>query len=187
LSKESNSQISPLRPQYIIKILNENIDSNAIISIDVGENAWWFGRNFWMKQNQKVILSGSLASMGFGLPGALAAKLVYPDKQVVCISGDGGFSMVMGDFLTAVKYNLPIKIFVFNNSQLGMIMQEQKIESYPNWQTELHKCDFAEYARSCGGIGIKVTRSVELEDAVKKATAANKPVIVDITTDPKRF
>jgi len=187
LDGEINTESSPLRPQYIIKILNENIDSNAAISLDVGENAWWFGRNFWMKQNQKVILSGSLASMGFGLPGALAAKLVYPDKQVVCITGDGGFAMVMGDFLTAVKYSLPIKVFLFNNSQLGMIMQEQKVENYPNWQTSLHNCDFAEYARNCGGIGIRVTKPEELKDAVKNALAADKPVIVDINTDPRRF
>jgi len=187
LTNEVDAESSPLRPQYILKILNDNIDSNAVISLDVGENAWWFGRNFWMKQTQQIVLSGSLASMGFGLPGALAAKLVYPDRQVVCITGDGGFAMVMGDFLTAVKYNLPVKVILFNNYQLGMIMQEQKVENYPNWQTELCNCDFAEYARNCGGVGIKVTRPEELENAVKKAMAADKPVIVDIDTDPRRF
>jgi pyruvate oxidase len=187
LDVEADAKSVPIRPQYIIKTLNENIDGNAVMSVDVGENAWWFGRNFWMKQDQKVILSGSLASMGFGLPGALAAKLVYPERQVVCITGDGGFSMVMGDFLTAVKYDLPIKVFIFNNSQLGMIMQEQKVENYPNWQTELHNCDFAEYAQICGGMGIKVTKPEQLENAVKKALASEKPVIVDIDTDPRRF
>jgi thiamine pyrophosphate-dependent acetolactate synthase large subunit-like protein/rubredoxin len=187
LAEEVDASVSPLRPQYIIKVLNDNIDNNAVISLDVGENAWWFGRNFWMKQNQQVILSGSLASMGFGLPGALAAKLVYPDKQAVCITGDGGFAMVMGDFLTAVKYNLPIKVFLFNNSQLGMIMQEQKVENFPNWQTELHNCDFAGYAKNCGGVGIRVTKPEELENAVRRALASEKPVIVDINTDPRRF
>jgi thiamine pyrophosphate-dependent acetolactate synthase large subunit-like protein/rubredoxin len=187
LAGEAKADLIPLRPQYIIKMLNEKTDSDAIFSVDVGENAWWFGRNFWMKQNQKVILSGSLASMGFGLPGALAAKLVYPDRQVICITGDGGFAMVMGDFLTAVKYNLPIKVLLFNNSQLGMIMQEQKVENYPNWQTELHNCDFAEYARNCGGIGIRVTKPEELENAIRRALASDKPVIVDINTDPRRF
>ncbi|GAJ21822.1 unnamed protein product, partial [marine sediment metagenome] len=127
LYDEINSSISPIRPQYIIKVLNDNIDENAVISVDVGENAWWFGRNFWMKKGQSVILSGSLASMGFGLPGALAAQLIYPERQVVCITGDGGFSMVMADFMTAVKYNLPVKVFLFNNAQLGMIMQEQMV------------------------------------------------------------
>ncbi|MBM3710188.1 MAG: thiamine pyrophosphate-binding protein, partial [Actinobacteria bacterium] len=138
LLKEADDTKTPLRPQYIIKVLNEKIRDDAVISLDVGENGWWFGRNFWMRKNQKMVMSGYLASMGTGLPGALAAQLVYPERQVICMTGDGGFTMVMGDFLTAVKYNLPVKIFLFNNKQLGMIMQEQKVENYPNWQTDLY-------------------------------------------------
>jgi len=95
--------------------------------------------------------------------------------------------MVMGEFLTAVKYDLPIKIFLFSNKQLGMIMQEQKVENYPNWQTDLYNCDFAGYANICGGEGIKVRDPGELEEAVEKALLLTKPVIVDIDTDPKRF
>jgi pyruvate oxidase len=187
LKKEADPSKTPVRPQYIIKVLNDKISSDAIISLDIGDNGWWFGRNFWMKSTQKMVMSGYLASMGAGLPGAMAAQLAYPDRQVVCITGDGGFTMVMGDFLTAVKYELPIKIFVFNNKQLGMIMQEQKVEKYPNWQTELYDCDFAEYARNCGGVGIKVTSAKELEGAVEKALLLPRPVIVDIDTDPRRF
>ena len=187
LSQEADSSRVPIRPQYIIKVLNEKIDSNAIISLDVGENGWWFGRNFLMKHTQKMMMSGYLASMGTGLPGALAAQLAYPEKQVVCITGDGGFSMVMEDFLTAVKYELPIKVFLFNNRQLGMIMQEQKVENYPNWQTDLYNCDFADYAKNCGGIGISVRDPKELEGAVEEALSLEKPVIVDINTDPRRF
>jgi len=187
LSREADSSRTPIRPQYIIKVLNDKIARDAIISLDVGENGWWFGRNFWMKQTQKMVMSGYLASMGTGLPGAMAAQLAYPEKQVVCITGDGGFSMVMADFLTTVKYQLPVKIFLFNNKQLGMIMQEQKVENYPNWQTDLYNCDFAEYARNCGGIGIKVTSPKKLEDAVDEALSSKQPVIVDIETDPRRF
>ena len=156
LVREADASRTPIRPQYIIKVLNDRISSDAVISLDVGENSWWFGRNFWMKQTQKMVMSGYLASMGAGLPGAMAAQIAYPDKQVVCITGDGGFSMVMGDFLTAVKYALPVKVILFNNKQLGMIMQEQKVENYPNWQTDLYNCDLAEYARNFGGLGIKV-------------------------------
>jgi len=187
LSQEADSSRVPIRPQYIIKVLNEKIDSNAIISLDVGENGWWFGRNFLMKRTQKMVMSGYLASMGTGLPGALAAQLAYPEKQVVCITGDGGFSMVMEDFLTAVKYELPVKVFLFNNRQLGMIMQEQKVENYPNWQTDLYNCDFADYAKNCGGIGISVRDPEELEGAVEEALSLEKPVIVDINTDSRRF
>lgn len=187
LNKEADLLASPIRPQYIIKVLNEKLPADCVISLDIGENGWWFGRNFWMKQSQKMVMSGYLASMGTGLPGAMAAQLAYPGHQVVCITGDGGFSMVMSDFLTVVKNKLPIKIFLFNNHQLGMIMQEQKIENYPRWETELYNCDFAEYARNCGGVGLKVTEAAELPAAVEKALALNEPVIVDIETDPRRF
>jgi thiamine pyrophosphate-dependent acetolactate synthase large subunit-like protein len=95
--------------------------------------------------------------------------------------------MLMADFLTAVKNNLPITVFIFNNKQLGMIMQEQKMEGYANWQTELQDLDFAEYAKQCGGVGITVKTPEELPDAVDKALSINKPVIVDINTDPMRF
>ncbi|MHB1275919.1 MAG: thiamine pyrophosphate-dependent enzyme [Candidatus Humimicrobiaceae bacterium] len=187
LEKEADSSKKPLRPQYIIKVLNENMPIDAVISLDVGENGWWFGRNFWMKKTQKMIMSGYLASMGSGLPGALAAKLVYPEREAVCITGDGGFAMVMGDFLTAVKNDICIKIFIFNNKQLGMIMQEQKVEIYPSWQTDLYNCNFAEYAQNCGGIGIKVEDPEDLPAAVERAFSINRPVIVDIDTDPIRF
>jgi pyruvate oxidase len=167
--------------------LNEKIADDAVISLDVGENCWWFGRNFQMKRTQKMVMSGYLASMGFGLPGAMAAALAYPDRQIVCIAGDGGFSMVMADFLTVLKYQMPVKVFVLNNQSLGMIKQEQKVEGYPIWQTELYNYDYAAFAELSGGIGIKVTEPSELGAAVDKALSAKKPVIVDIDTDPRRF
>jgi pyruvate oxidase/acetolactate synthase-1/2/3 large subunit len=187
LEEEADGTLTPVRPQYIIKVLNEELADNAIITLDTGENGWWFGRNFWMKDTQKMLMSGYLGTMGFGLPAALAAQLVYPDRQVACITGDGGFSMVMADFLTAVKYELPVKLFLMNNHQLAMIMQEQKVENYPNWQTHLHNPNFASYARECGGTGINVKEPEELRSAVSKALNTDGPVLVDITTDPQRF
>jgi len=187
LRREADSSLKPIRPPYIMKVLNEKIAAAAVISLDVGENCWWFGRNFQMKKTQKMVMSGYLASMGFGLPGALAATLAYPDRQIVCITGDGGFSMVMEDFLTALKYQMPVKVFVLNNQSLGMIQQEQKVEGYQRWQTELYNFDFAAFAEHSGGNGIKVTEPSELEAAVDRALSASKPVIVDIDTDPRRF
>ncbi len=187
LQREADASLKPIRPQYIIKVLNEKIAADAVISLDVGENCWWFGRNFQMKQTQKMVMSGYLASMGFGLPGAMAAALAYPDRQIVCIAGDGGFSMLMADFLTALKYGMPVKVFIMNNGRLGMIMQEQKVEGYESWQTELYDFDFADFAEHSGGIGIKVTEPSKLEGAVDKALSADKAVIVDIETDPRRF
>jgi pyruvate oxidase len=128
-----------------------------------------------------------LQSMGFGLPGAMAAALAYPNRQIIGIVGDGGFTQTMGDFLTVLKYQMPIKIFVMNNKSLGMIRQEQKIEGYPDNQTELFDFNFANYAELSGGMGVKVTEPSQLEAAVDKALASKKAAIVDIDTDPKRF
>jgi pyruvate oxidase len=187
LQREADASLKPIRPPYIIKILNNQIANDAIISLDIGENCWWFGRNFQMKKTQKMVMSGLLASMGFGLPGAMAAALAYPERQIVCITGDGGFTQVMGDFLTALKYQMPIKTFIFNNKSLGMIKQEQKVEGYTNAQTELYDFNFADYSKQAGGLGIKVTEPDMLEAAVAKALASNKTAIVDIDTDPRRF
>lgn len=187
LQKEADSTKTPIRPQYIVKVLNEKIADDAIITLDVGDNGWWFGRNFLMKKTQKMIFSGYLGSMAFSLPAAIAAQLIYPERQVICTAGDGGFSMLMPDFMTAVKNELPIKVFIFNNSELAMIRQEQLMENYPNYETKLHSFDFAEYARNCGGVGIKVENPEELEGAVDEALKLDKPVIVDINTDPVRF
>ena len=187
LEKEVDSTMKPIRPQYIMKVLNQKIADDAVISLDVGENCWWFGRNFRMKKSQKMVMSGTLATMGFGLPGAMAAALVYPERQIVCLTGDGGLTMVLGDFLTALKYNLAVKVFVINNKHLAMIMQEQKVEGFEGWQTDLYDYSFADFAEHSGGLGIKVTEPSELEAAVDKALASAKPTIVDIDTDPRRF
>jgi pyruvate oxidase len=187
IEREADSKSKPIRPPYIMKVLTEKVADNAVISLDIGENCWWFGRNFQMKKTQKMVMSGLLGAMGFGLPGAMAAALAYPERQIVCITGDGGFTMVMPDFLTTLKYNLPVKVFVMNNKSLGMIKQEQKVEGYESWQTELHDFSFADYAEHSGGVGIKVTEPNELEAVVEKALSTSKPTIVDIDTDPRRF
>jgi pyruvate oxidase len=187
LSKEADSTSVPIRAPYIMKVLNDKVASDAVFALDVGENCWWFGRNFKMKKTQKMVMSGLLASMGFGLPGALAAALTYPNKQIVCVTGDGGFTQVMGDFATALKYDLPIKVFILNNKSLGMIMQEQKVEGYPSSQTDLYAYDFADFAEHAGGVGIKVKTPDQLEEAVDIALASTKATVVDVDTDPRRF
>ncbi|NLV27147.1 MAG: thiamine pyrophosphate-binding protein [Methanomicrobiales archaeon] len=184
--KEAMDKSVPIRPPYIMKILSQIIPSDAIISIDVGENGWWFGRNFKMS-GQKFIMSGYLATMGFGFPGAIAAKIAYPDKPVFCITGDGGFAMAMGDFVTAVMKKLPMVVVIMNNHELGMIQVEQMVEKYPNFATALHNPDFVMFAKSCNGDGIRVEKPDALAPAITWALKQRCPVIVDIITDPKRF
>jgi len=184
--KEADPNAVPIRPPYIIKMLEETIPEDAVISVDIGENMWWFGRNFRMKR-QKMVISGYLGTMGTGLPGAIAAKVAYPEKTVVCVTGDGGFSQSMADFVTTVKNDFPMVVVVMNNHQLAMIQVEQKMENYPNFGTDLLNPDFADFAELCGGAGIKVGKPKDLKPALIKAIGMNRPVIVDIDTDPKRF
>ena len=184
--QEADPRAVPLRPPYIMKVLSEVVPEDAVISIDVGENGWWFGRNFVMKR-QRFVMSGYLATMGFGLPGAIAAKLAHPEKTVFCITGDGGFSMAMAEMVTAVKYRLPMVVVVLNNHELGMIRVEQQTEHYPNFATALLNPDFAAYGKACGGEGIRVERPEELKPAIERAMGMDLPVIVDVETDPRRF
>jgi pyruvate oxidase len=186
LDAEADGAAVPVRPPYIMKVLSDAVPEDAILSIDVGENGWWFGRNFRMKR-QRFVMSGYLASMGFGLPGAIAAKLAHPEKKVFCITGDGGFAMAMAELVTAVKYNLPMVVVVMNNRELGMIRVEQQMEHYPNFGTDLLNPDFAVYADACGGRGIRVTRPGDLEPAIRKAMALDTVVVVDVETDVRRF
>jgi pyruvate oxidase len=184
--READRLATPLRAPYIMHVLSDVIPEDGIISLDVGENQWWFGRNFRVKR-QRFAMSGYLATMGFGFPGAIAAKLAYPDHQVFCITGDGGFSMAMSDFVTAVKYHLPIIVIVLNNHQLGMIQVEQMMEQYTNFATDLLNPDFAAFARVCGGIGMSVNQPGELGPTVNNAMTMDIPVIIDVDTDPRRF
>ena len=186
IDREADDTSSPLRPPLIMKVLSEMVPEDAVISLDVGDNGWWFGRNFRIKR-QKFVMSGYLGTMGFGLPGAIAAKLAYPDRTVFCITGDGGFQMAMADFVTAVKYKLPMVVVVLNNRQLGMIQVEQRVEGYPNFGTQLLNPDYAAFAESSGGIGFRVRSSDELRPAIERAMRSNRPAIVDVDTDPERF
>jgi pyruvate oxidase len=186
LEKEADPQIIPIRPPYIMKTLSEIIPEDAIISIDVGDNAWWFGRNFIMKK-QRLVMSGYHQAMGFGLPGAIAAKLAFPDKSVFCITGDGGFTMAMMDFITTIKYRLPIIVVILDNKQFAMIQTEQQIEGFPSYGNDLLNPDFARFAEACGGIGYTVKKPQDLLETLQKAMKANCSTIIDIDTDPKRF
>jgi pyruvate oxidase len=185
LDAEADPRAVPIRPPYIMKVLSDTVPEDAVITIDVGENGWWFGRNFRMKR-QRFAMSGYLATMGFGLPAALAAKLAYPQRQVFCITGDGGFAMAMAEVVTAVKYRLPMVILVLNNRELGMIRVEQEMEHYPNFGTGLLNPDFAAYADACGGKGIRVSRPEELEPAIRQAMELDTVVILDVETDARR-
>ena len=128
-------------------------------------------------------MSGYLGSIGFGYPAALGAWAAAPHRPIVAITGDGGFGQYMAELTTAVKYNMPIKHILLNNSQLGKITKEQRADHFEVWQTSLHNPNFAEYAMSCGAFGRRVDQPEELDRALKDLFATNKPGMVEIISD----
>lgn len=172
----------PMQGPQVIRTLQEYVDDDAILSVDVGNVTTWTTRFFQMT-NQRFIVSSWLATMGCGLPGALAAKLSNPEKQVVAVCGDGGFSMVMHDFLTAVQYDLPITVIILNNKKIGMIQFEQEELGNIPYQIPLQDMDYAAFAKACGGDGYLATNETELSQALKAAKQSTKPVIIDASIE----
>ena len=129
--------------------------------------------------------SGLLATMGNGLPYSVAAAIAYPGRQVVCLTGDGGFTMIMGEMLTMVKYKLPVKVIVIKNNVLGQIKWEQMVfEGNPEFGVELQPLDFAMYARACGAAGFSVDDPAKVEEVLAQAFAQSGPAVVEAVVDP---
>lgn len=183
LSEQEHQTDIPIKPQAVIRALQQVTQDNAILSCDVGNVTVWMARHFHMT-NQKFIISSWLATLGCGLPGAIAGKIAYPDRQVIAVCGDGGFGMTMNDFVTAVKYELPIIVVVLNNHKIAMIKFEQEVMGNAEFGTNLTNPNFALYAEACGGVGIRVEKYQELESAMQRAVMEKKPVIVDVLVDP---
>lgn len=182
MDKEKSVATSPIKPQQVIARLEEAVEDDAILSVDVGNVTVWMARHFEMKQ-QDFIISSWLATMGCGLPGAISAKLNEPNRQAIAVCGDGGFTMVMQDFVTAVKYKLPIVVVILNNNNLGMIEYEQQVKGNMNYGIELEDINFAKFAEACGGKGISVSSHEELAPAFDTALQSDKPVIIDVAVD----
>ncbi len=186
IDRITSSDGVPIHPARVLGALQKLLPKDAIVSIDVGDNSWWFGKYF-QSVGQRLLLSGYLATMGFGFAGALAAAFAEPERKAVALTGDGAFAQVMADFTTAVKHDKPLVVLVYNNSELSMIIHEQKLEGYPKYATSLLNPNFAEFAVSCGGLGYTVRQPDELESVIQEALDSGKPAVVDIHTDPKEF
>jgi pyruvate oxidase len=180
LQEEDNSV--PIKPQRVIRELQKVVPDDAILSVDVGNVTVWMARHFHMT-HQKFIISSWLATLGCGLPGAIAGGIAYPNKKVFAICGDGGFGMTMADFLTAVKYKLPIVVIVLNNHKIAMIKFEQEVMGNIEYGTDLHNPNFASYAEACGGAGLRVENPSELLPALQKAVLLGQPCIIDVVVD----
>ncbi|MFL6546751.1 MAG: thiamine pyrophosphate-dependent enzyme, partial [Candidatus Udaeobacter sp.] len=175
----------PIKPQRVAAELSDAVDDSAIISTDSGTITSWIARHFVVRGTQKFSCSGTLATMAPALPYAIAAKVAYPERQSIAFIGDGGFTMLMAEFLTAVKYNLPIVVVIINNSTLGQIKWEQIVFlGNPEYGVDLHNPDFAKYAEICGGVGFSVKQPNEIRSALREALACGRPAIVDVEVDP---
>ena len=172
----------------IFESLQEHIEDDAVIAVDVGNNTYSFGRYFEV-ENQRVLMSGYLGSIGFGFSAAMGAWAATQDldefkgRQVISVSGDGGFGQYLAEFTTAVKYGMNITHILLNNSELGKISKEQRAGQWEVWQTSLSNPDFSEFAKLCGGYGIRVTDSANIGAALKEALAHDGPALVELITD----
>jgi len=164
--------------------LGRHTAADAVICADVGNNAYSFGRYFEVEQ-QSVLMSGYLGSIGFALPAALGAWAAVGEqgRQVVAVAGDGGFGQYAMEITTAVRHDMDITVVLFDNNELGKISKEQRAGSFDVWQTALVNPDFAEFARSCGALGVTVTEPSELDEALSQAIGHHGPALVHVHGD----
>jgi pyruvate dehydrogenase (quinone) len=175
----------PMKPQVVAWELGRLLRDDAIVAADSGTVATWFARQIKARRGQMFSLSGTLASMANGLPYAIAAQVAYPERQVVAFVGDGGFSMLMGELATAVKYRLPIKIVIVKNNTLGQIRWEQMVFlGNPEYGCDLQPIDFAAFARACGATGFTIDDPARCGTTIAQALETPGPVVIEAVVDP---
>jgi pyruvate dehydrogenase (quinone) len=179
--------ISTLFPEYVAAELSRQVDDDAIFTCDVGTPTVWAARYLEMKNGRRLLGSFNHGSMANAMPQAIGAQFTYPDRQVISLSGDGGFSMLMGDLLTIRQYKLPVKIVIFNNGILGFVALEMKVQGYPPFVTDLDNPDFAAMAEAIGIRGIAVRTPDQLPAAIAEALEHDGPVLLDCYTNPSEL
>jgi pyruvate dehydrogenase (quinone) len=185
MERISTVQDKPMKPQVVAWELGKRLRDDAIVCCDSGTIATWWARQIKARRGQMHTLSGTLATMAPGLPYANAAQIAYPDRQVVAFVGDGGFSMLMAEFVTAVKYKLPIKVCIIKNNVLGQIKWEQMVFlGNPEFGVELQPIDFAEFAHACGGAGYTLEDPKQAGDVIDQFLNAPGPAVLQAVVDP---
>jgi pyruvate dehydrogenase (quinone) len=175
----------PMKPQVVAWELGKRLSDSAIVACDSGTIATWWARQIPVKRGQLHSVSGNLATMACGLPYAMAAQIAYPERQCVAFVGDGGFSMLMAEFATCVKYRLPVKVFIIKNNTLGQIKWEQMVFlGNPEYGCELQPINFALFAQACGGIGLSVDDPKDCGRVIEHALNTPGPVLVEAVVDP---
>ena len=185
MQTRENRDDSPSSPRSSPGMSTSCSSDNAIVTTDSGTITTWAARHIQIRRGMMFSCSGNLATMAPGLPYAIAAQAAYPDRQVVAFVGDGGFTMLMGDFVTAVKHKLPIKVVIIKNNTLGQIKWEQMVFlGNPEYGVDLHPIDFVKFAEACGGVGFRCERPDEVRPALQAAFARTSRRIVEAVVDP---
>src|SRR5216117_4122814 len=168
-----------------MRTIDRLASNDSILSSDSGTIATWAARHFDIRGGRQFFLSGNLATMAPGLPYAIAAQAAYPGRQSIAFVGDGGFTMLMGEFATAVKYRLPIKVVIVKNNTLGMIKWEQMVFlGNPEYGVSLEPIDFVKFAEACGAVGFRCERPDDVRSALEATLLADGPAICEAVVDP---
>ncbi len=181
---ESQQDNTPIHPQSVVLTLSELASDDAIFIAEVGEVTVWAARYLKMKSNQRLIGSFTHGSLGVGLPAAIGAQAKYPSRQVIAMCGDGAFSMLLGDLVTAARYGLNLVAVVFKNDKFGFVELEMEAAGLPRFATDLVNPDYAQIANASHCLGLKVEKASDLKPTLAQALAADQPVVVEVTVNP---
>ncbi len=177
----------PIHPEYLTAAISGLAPDDAVFTADVGMCTVWAARYLSMTKGRRLLGSFTHGSMANALPQAIGAQLCYPDRPVISLCGDGGFTMMMGDFITLLQYGLPIKTVVYNNGSLGMVKLEQNVAGLEDFGTGLENPDFAKVSQAMGATGIRVEDPSEVRPAIERALEVDGPVLVDVLTNPSEL
>jgi len=173
-----------IHPEFVAAVINELAAKDAIFTVDTGMCCVWAARYIDATGERKMLGSFNHGSMANAMPQSIGAALACPGKQVIAFCGDGGLSMMLGDLMTIVQYQLPVKIIVFNNHSLGMVKLEMQVAGIPDQETDMLNPDFAKVAEAMGMPGITITDPDELKSGLEKAFLQEGPILVNVQTDP---
>jgi pyruvate dehydrogenase (quinone) len=176
----------PIAPQYLMAAIDDLATDDAVLTCDSGTIATWAARHWTIRGDRQFYLSGNLATMAPGLPYAISIQHAFPDRQVIAFVGDGGFAMLMAEFLTAIQHQLPVKVVINNNNALGQILWEQMVLGYPEHGVRYPQpfANYAAFATANGAFGAKVTEPGQLKDAVRQALDHPGPALLDVNVNP---
>jgi pyruvate dehydrogenase (quinone) len=186
MAAQADPARDPIAPQYVVSVLDELAADDAVLTCDSGTIATWAARHWGIRGRREFFLSGNLASMAPGLPYAIGIQHAFPGRQVIAYVGDGGFAMLMAEFLTAIKHRLPVKTVINNNNSLGQILWEQMILGYPEHGVRYPEpfADYTSFATANGALGIKVEKADGVRPAIERALGHGGPALIDVNVNP---